>query len=311
MKVLLMGGTGWLGHEIALQLAEAGVDFTILSRGEKREFVGEVDAFPMIYADKKDENAMREVFKTHYTHIIDTVPTVPSITNVHKYADNIEHYIHCSSTGGYAPLPFIPCNETAFYRGFAPNSGWDKKREYDRMVLDYFVNEGFPATVIRPCYITGPGMLPLDNLGGRRKDFIPDIWQGKTLDVPVDGQALLQPIHVQDLATSFLLALANPRVAIGQVYNICLEYALPLNRYLEVNASALGKKVTLNYMSVDDMLAKYHPDIDETGLRFLSTHMCFSIDKAIRDLGYQPHCTPEDAVAETALWAAKVTGLIS
>ena len=32
-----------------------------------------------------------------------------------------------------------------------------------------------------------------------------------------------------------------------------------------------------------------------------------SIDKAVRDLEYKPSCTPEDAIIETALWAAQAT----
>jgi nucleoside-diphosphate-sugar epimerase len=54
------------------------------------------------------------------------------------------------------------------------------------------------------------------------------------------------------------------------------------------------------------MLKKYAGNIHETGLRFLATHMCFTIEKAIRDLGYKPHCTPEEAIAETARWAASL-----
>lgn len=308
MKILLMGGTGWLGHHIARQLAKAGYEFTILTRGQKAQFKDVADEFPTIIADKKDEASMRDVFKTRYTHIIDTVPTVESITWVKKYAMGVEHYIHCSSTGGYAPLPFIPCNETAFYKGFARGTGWDKKRIYDEMVMEMYQKEGFPVTVIRPCYITGPGMLPLDNFGGRREDFIRDIVNEVPLDVPVDGQALLQPIHVYDLASSFVLALTHQR-SIGQIYNICLDHALPLNQYLEVNAAVFGKKPVINYMSVEEMQKKHAGHIDEIGLRFVSTHMCFSIDKAIHDLDYRPHCTPEAAIEETALWAAEITGV--
>ncbi len=310
MKILLMGGTGWLGHHIALQLAKAGADFTILTRGKKSEFIGEVNEFPTIIADKKDENSMREVFQTRYSHIIDTVPTVESITWVKKFAQGCEHYIHCSSTGGYAPLPFVPGNETAPYRGFVLGSGWDRKMLYDQMVMTMFQKEGFPATVIRPCYITGPGMLPLDNLGDRRQDFIPDVYNEVPLDLPNDGQALLQPIHVEDLASSFVLALTRPR-SIGQIYNICLDHAVTLNRYLEITAEVFGKKAIINYVPLEEMVKKYESETNITGLRFLATHMCFTIEKAIRDLDYHPHCSPEDAIKETALWAAKVTGVIS
>ncbi|MBR2373259.1 MAG: NAD(P)-dependent oxidoreductase, partial [Lentisphaeria bacterium] len=233
--------------------------------------------------------------------IIDTVPHVESINLIHRFGgSNLEHYIHCSSTRGYAPLPFIPCDETAPYGGFDSTSGWAQKAKVDNLAMELFGKTGFPATVIRPCYITGGGdLLPLDNLGGRRQDFIPDIMAGKVLDLPEDGQALLQPVHVDDLADSFSLA-AETRVSISQRYNICLSHAVPISRYVQLNAEAIGCKAKINYMSVPDMLEKYKGTIDETWLRFFATHMCFSIEKAKRELGYAPKHTPEETIRETA-----------
>ena len=150
MKILLMGGSGWLGHNIALGLAGEKLDVTILTRGRKRTFSDTVSGFPSIAADKEDEAAMAGVFRTPYTHVIDTVPTEKSIALVHKYAAKLRHYIHCSSTGGYAPLASIPGSETSPYRGFAPGTGWDQKRIVDNLVMALHREQGFPATVIRP-----------------------------------------------------------------------------------------------------------------------------------------------------------------
>ncbi len=308
MKILLFGGSGWLGHNIALNLAAKNYDLTIVTRGKKKTFEKEIADLKVITADKEDEGSMRQIFETPYTHVIDTVPSERSIELVHKYATRMQHYLHCSSTGGYTPLPFIPCNETAFYKGFARGTGWDQKRIVDNQVMQLCREQGFPATVIRPCYITGPGMLPMDNVGGRRTDFIADVIAEKTLDLPNDGRALLQPIHVRDLANSFYLALVHPDAAVGQIYNICLSHAFSLNDYLALTASVFNRKPVINYMTVDAMLAKYGSSINEIGLKFLAEHMCFAIDKAARDLEYKPSCTPEEAVIETALWAAETTG---
>ena len=171
----------------------------------------------------------------------DSVPTEKSIEYIHKYARGMKQYIHCSSTGGYTPLPFIPCDESAPFTGFSLGGGWDAKARYDSIAINLFCKDGFPATVIRPCYITGPGMVPLDNLGDRRTDFIADIINEVPLDLPDNGLALLQPIHADDLAHSFLLA-ADAPCSIGQIYNICQEKAVTLNRYLEINAAAFDKK---------------------------------------------------------------------
>lgn len=307
MKVLVLGGTGWLGRLIAREFADHDYDVTILTRGLKRDFTDDVAGIQRIVADKNDEAAMASVLRGGYTHVIDSVPTEASLELVYKYASSLTHYLHCSSTGGYAPLRTIPANETSPYLGFQ-GKGWNGKRLVDAHALQRFALDGFPATVIRPCYITGPGKLPLDNLGGRREDFIRDIIEERPLDLPDNGLSLLQPIHVSELARSFRLAAERPRISIGQIYNICLDHAFTLNRYLEITAAAFGKKPNINYMSVDDILAKYGSSVDETGLRFLATHMCFDISKARRDLGFEPRMTPEEAVVETALWAAREQG---
>jgi len=304
MRVIVLGGTGWVGHNVARVFHAAGHDVTICSRGQKDTYLAELPKeIPTVRADKNDAADMERIFRESYDVVIDTVPTETSIDNVAKHARRLKRYLHCSSTGGYAPLPFVPADETVPYDHFM--GGWKHKGIVDAKVMGLWHGAGFPATVLRPCYITGPGMLPLDNLGGRREDFIADILAGATLDLPNDGQALLQPIHVLDLADAFLLAAEEPR-SIGQIYNICLEKSVTLTRYLEITAATLDREVVINYVNVDEMVKKYGDSISEIGLRFLATHMCYDISKAHDQLGYVPHCTTEEAIEETARWAANL-----
>ena len=75
MKILLFGGSGWLGHHIALELAAKNYDLTIVTRGRKQTFMKEVADLRSLTADKTDEAAMKQIFETAYTyqsHIFDT-----------------------------------------------------------------------------------------------------------------------------------------------------------------------------------------------------------------------------------------------
>ena len=92
--------------------------------------------------------------------------------------------------------------------------------------------------------------------------------------------------------------------------DICLAHALPIKDYVALNAEAVGCKAKINFMSVPDMLAKYGSSIDEIWLRFFATHMCFSIEKARRDLGYEPKHTPEETIRETARLTALKCGAV-
>ena len=300
-KVIVFGGSGWMGHNIVLDLVKHGYDVTICARGQKSKYLERVKDVRTIFGDKKNEEFVKNLFEAEdFDYIIDGVPTMESIANIYRYAKNYKQYIHCSSTGGYAPLPFLPCDETAPYGGFKSTSGWAAKAKYDNEVMRLYKENGFPATVIRPCYITGGGdYVPLDNFGGRRPDFIADILAEKTLDLPDNGLALLQPIHVEDLAVSFRLAIEHP-ISIGQIYNITLDSAVTIKRYIELNAEALGKKANINFVPLEEMCQKYKNEIDETWLRFFATHMCFTNEKARRELEYKAAHTTEETIIGTA-----------
>lgn len=308
MNVLVIGGTGWVGHNIVKVFCKAGYDVTIMSRGKKSTFaehiLPEVDT---VIGDKNNVNDMKRIFKKQYDIVIDSFPREAGVENIVQFSGKITHYLHCSSTGGYAPLSAIPGDETMPYDSYL--GGWKVKDIMDTRVLELFRATGFPATVIRPSYITGPGMVPIDNLGGRREDFLADIINEKEIDLPNYGQALLHPVHVEDLAQFFLLAVQNPRSK-GEIYNASLEKAVTITDYVKINAEAFNKTPKINYLSIEEMLEKY-PDISETGLRFFAEHMCYDISKAKTQLNYVPHCTTQEAIVENALWVAEKLRLIS
>ena len=304
MKVLVLGGSGWLGHHIAKQFHAAGAAVTIASRGVKTAFLEECAALPRVCVDKKSDDAMRELLKEEFDVIVDSVPAPETILAVARHAKNLKRYLHCSSTGGYAPLPFLPCDETAPYAGFPCGGGWKLKAEVDQLVMRLFMEQGFPATVIRPCYITGPGALPLDNLGGRRADFLADLAAERELDLPDNGLALLQPVHVEDLAAAFVCAANSPQAA-GQIYNICCDHALTIADYVRLNARALGHEAHLCFVDLETMLRKYAGVCSEVGLRFFATHMCFTNAKARAQLNWRPRYSTVAAIEETARWGVR------
>lgn len=301
MKVIVFGGTGYLGGEIVRDLVAHNYDVTACSRG-KRGMERPVDGAKYIVADKSNEEDMRKIFMEQYDIVIDSIPKMKTIEYVFKYARRLKHYLHCSSVALYTPLPYIPCDENAPYEGtLFPNGS--EKIDTDRECMRLFHEKGFPATSIRSAYICSPGCYPLDNIGDRRKDFALDIASGAPLDVVNDGQALIQPIHVFDLATSFRLAMENREKAVGECYNIAQEKAVTLDRYFTIMGETFGKKLLLNHLSVPEMKAKYGDKVDEFWMRFHAMHMCFTMEKARRDLGYKPHQTTEEVIENTILWA--------
>jgi nucleoside-diphosphate-sugar epimerase len=302
MKCLVIGGTGWLGHHVAMALRRAGHEVVAASRGRNGAFSDALPAdVPRIEGDKTDVRVIGEWLTSPVDIVIDSLPQTQSIRCLAAHHNKFAHYIHCSSTGGYAPLPYVPGDEAMPYDHFM--GGWRQKAEVDELALTLGRQHGFAATVIRPTYITGPGLMPLDNFGGRDPAFLARLQKGDPIILPGDGQALLQPVHVEDLAQSFRLAAEHRQQASGQIYIVSQPHAITLQQYVTLNAQAMGVSAKIQCVPVAQILAQHGVAISERGLHFLATHMCFSIARVQRDLGFMPRYGPQSAIAETVQWA--------
>lgn len=304
MKVIVFGGTGWVGHNIAIYCDKAGYEVTVCSRGKKTDYNANIPAgVRIIQGDKRDDARMAEIFQEAYDIVIDSVPDDGKVMdNILKYGRGLKRYLHCSSVMSYAPLPFVPGDETMPFDEYMVYGR--TKKIVDSRAIDLCRQGKLQATVIRPSYITGAGRFPIDNCGGRREDFIGDILAGKTLDLPNDGMALLHPVHAKDVAHSFLLALQHP-ASVGQIYNLCGDKALTITRYLEITAAALDRKIDINYLPLEEMAHKYKDKVDRAGLCFFAEHMCYDITKARTELEYVPQYSTAEAIEETVRWVTE------
>ena len=310
MKVLMISGTGWVGSHIASECVKEGHELTVLSRGPSK-----YPAMPKnvkhVCVDRSDEIAFRgELEKIETEIVIDVIPGYFGAENTQLVVDafrgRIRQYLHCGSTGVYTPLQYVPGDEEHPCEPL-PELGdaFIRKLKADQVVLNA-VKTGFPATVLRPTCIMGAGMLPMDSWGGRAVRFLPNILAGKVLEVAGEGKTLLQLVDVRDLAKAFVLCIGKAGI-IGPLYNISGRRAVTFNGYLAVIGAILGKQAQVEYITADELIRRHGQDSDMSvsDFRFLCEHMCFSIEKARRELGYEPSFTLEDTMKDTLAWALK------
>ena len=303
MRVLVLGGTGWVGHHIASQLLEAGHTVVIGCRGKTQRFAPPATA-QRVLVDKGNPDTFRAAQVGDVEVVIDTVPTPDSVHNVFEaFAGRIRHYIHCSSTGVYVPLQRVPATEEHPWRE-STGENFMQKVQVDALALELHVRHGFPVTVLRPSNIVGPGMIPLDIWGARRAGYWRRLHRSLPVVVPGDGATLLQPCHVKDVAKAFVLASGQPQ-SVGGVFNISAAYSITLDQYVDASKKVLGSASPVTHMPTAD-LCRAHPDaegmLDKDGLRFLCQHMCFDISRARTELGYIPAFTPEQGIQDSIAW---------
>lgn len=299
MKALIVGGTRFLGAAIARELLRHDCEVTLLHRGqtpgdlppEIRHLLGDARNRVLV------EQHLRE---GHYDAVVDTI----------LQADDLEWFlpllqlhagqlVHCGSTGVYAPADSVPSRETDPTPCPPELGGFGAKLAQDKVLLDFHERTGFRVCSLRVSNVIGAGDVPLDLWGARNPAYFQRLANHEPIWIPNDGRALVQPVHVDDLARGFRAAIESENSA-GQIYNLSSDRAITLSGYVHLAAELLGSQSAFRFASMDEILAT--GKANEAGLRFLCEHMCIDSGKARRELGYEPRIGLRQSLSENLKW---------
>jgi nucleoside-diphosphate-sugar epimerase len=86
--------------------------------------------------------------------------------------------------------------------------GFDRTRRSD-----------FPATLIHPGHIVGPGWKPLNPAGRFDPQVFSVLAQGKELALPNLGMETVHHVHADDAAQAFMAAISHRSVALGEAFH--------------------------------------------------------------------------------------------
>ncbi|MHB9146691.1 MAG: complex I NDUFA9 subunit family protein [Symbiobacteriia bacterium] len=219
-RVLVAGGTGFIGSHIARRLAAEGYQVTALSR----RVAGAVKDIPLARGDVRDPGSLAAAL--HGIRVL--VIAVQFRTAPVEQPRRGHTYL---ATDGQGTVNLVAAAKQAGVRRFIYISGagtregqtapWFKaKLMAERAVRD----SGIPFTIFRPSWVYGPEDKSLNRFVGfaRLLPFVPVIGSGRT---PV------QPLHVDDLAEAVALALKTP-AALGQTYDIGGPAALTMDEII-------------------------------------------------------------------------------
>jgi len=100
MRTLILGGTAWLGREIAEQLVARGEDVTCLARGESGAVPPGVTS---VRTDRRESGAYDSVKGSDWDEIIELTYEADLVTGaLEALADNTQHWTLVSSVSVYA-----------------------------------------------------------------------------------------------------------------------------------------------------------------------------------------------------------------
>lgn len=238
-RTLILGGTGWLGREIAEQLVAHGEDVTCLARGESGAVPGGVS---FIRSDRRTPGAYDLVAGAAWDEIIELAYEPDLVAGaLGALADSTQHWTLVSSVSVYASNAEPGADEDAvLVETFDLDDYAQAKVAAERVTTEAM---GDRLLIARPGLIAGPGD-PSDRLGywvsrlalaGNEAVLLPEI-----------RDRFVQFIDVRDLA-AWLIAAGNR--GLTGIYN-AVGSERDLSTVLLAAAQVAGH--TGNLISVDD-----------------------------------------------------------
>ncbi|KXZ51721.1 hypothetical protein GPECTOR_11g169 [Gonium pectorale] len=285
-KILMMGGTRFIGLYLARQLVEAGHEVTLFTRGKKKVAYEIPDDTPGSFAqfsrsikhiqgDRMDfpeveRKLAREGFQVVYD--INGREAVEAEPVLKGTKSTLEQYIYCSSAGVYLKNDMMPHREED---AVDPKSRHKGKLDTEELLRKSGVN----FTSIRPVYIYGPL-----NYNPVEEWFFHRLKAGRPIPLG----------HVKDLATAFVKVLGNKKAA-RQIYNISGERFVTFDGIAKACAKAMGvpepELIHYNAKEYDFGKDKAFPMRDQ--------HFFTSVDKAMAELDWQPEFSLLDGLKDS------------
>jgi 2'-hydroxyisoflavone reductase len=258
LKILVFGGTGFIGPALVEYARARGHTLTLFNRGKTN-----TDLFPEVERLKgnrdpdKDEGLQALQGNRKWDVVIDDTGYYPrhvaAAANMLK--DRVAHYIFVSSISAYARLDQVGMDETAELATVPdPNvETMGKDGEFYgglKVLCEKAAEKAFPGatTIVRPGYIVGPG-----DRTDRFTYWPVRFARGGDVLVPGTPEDPLQVIDVRDLS-QWLVRLAESRT-LG-TFNACgPEKKLEWGTTLAACEKAAGKKAKLHWLTVEKMAA--------------------------------------------------------
>ncbi|WP_274651044.1 NAD-dependent epimerase/dehydratase family protein [Paenibacillus humicola] len=308
MRYVIIGGSGHVGTYMIPQLVRLGHEVINVSRGAREPYRPDAAWTDVrhVSADRTAEEADgtfgRKIAALQPDVVIDMICFKPesAALMVEALHGEVQHYISCGTIWVHGPSVSVPTTEEAPRRPFGEYG--ILKAEIEGFLLDRARRKGFPATVLHPGHIVGPGWAPLNPAGHFNPQVFSRLAKGEEVDIPNFGLETIHHVHAEDVAQAFVKASQCWSAAVGESFHVVSPAALTLRGYAEAVASWFGREANMRFEPFESLKDK----LSEQEARSVWDHIAHSpncsIGKARRLFGYEPRYSSLEAVRESLDW---------
>ena len=308
MKTVVIGGTGHVGTYLVPRLVALGHEVVCISRGKREPYQphGAWKAVRQIARDRPAADAAGDfgakVAALEPDVVIDMICfTLDSARQlVQALRGKVRHFLHTGTVWVHGPSVEVPTTEEQ------PRTPFGDYGIQKAAIEDYLLGEarrnGFPATIVHPGHIVGPGWAPLNPAGHFNPAVFSLIARGDELALPNLGMETVHHVHADDVAQIFVQALAYRSTSVGESFHAVSPAALTLRGYAEAVYGWFGHGPRLCYLPWEEWRQTVSPEEAQATWDHIAHSPNCSIAKAQRLIDYRPRYSSLQAVHEALDW---------
>jgi nucleoside-diphosphate-sugar epimerase len=317
MRIVVLGGTGFLGASIVQRLVARGYLVSIFHRGLTRPSLP--DSVEYILGNRYNLPNYSEQFRSFAPEVIvDAIAATRQQTHtlMHLFRGIARRVIVLSSGDVYfandivhrkalGPIQPTPLAETAPlrttqypYRGTSiPASAWADTEHYEKIDVEELALSDpiLPATILRLPMLYGPGAY--DAAKRRFFAYLKRIDDGREVILLNNAMAQWRAPwgYTENVAEAVTLAIENDTAA-GQIYNVCQEGRPTIADWIR----ELG--IVTNWPGRVLITSMHCPPPDMSSQLNLAQDLDLDSTRIRADLGYREVVDTTEALARTVNW---------
>lgn len=320
MKVLVTGGTGFTGSHVTRRMLDRGHEVVVLDhqRGLFDEEFTKRGA-RILYGSVTDEKALNEALEgvevVHHlaaafrkVNMADRVYSEVNQGGMRKLLEAAERkgvrkVVYCSTQGVHGNIENPPGDENS---PIHPADYYQFSKHQGELVAKEFMGRGMDITILRPTALYGPGDP------GRFLMMYKWVWRG-IFPFFGDGKVFYHPVYVENFVDAHELA-AEKAEAKGQTYIIGDARYYYIKDIVGMIAEVMGKRCRFLHLPFMPMYAvsavveflykplPWDPPLFRRRADWYRQNRAFKIEKARRELGYEPKVGLREGLKVTGDW---------
>lgn len=300
MRVLFIGGSGFISTAVSRQAVAKGFELYVLNRGlNPVQLAGSHHLTADIHKPEEMRTALQDM---EFDVVVDWLAYKPDDIerDLALFRSRVGQFVFISSASAYQkpPTHYLISESTPLF-----NPYWQYSRNKiacEERLMRAYREEGFPVTIVRPSLTYDPN-FPIAIGGWGCYTLADRLKKGLPIIVHGDGSSLWVVTHADDFGRGFLGLLGNPQT-LGHAFHITSDEVLTWDQIYRTIAGALGVEANIVHIP-SDFIARVAPQLSGSLLGDKTWSVVFDNSKIKTFVpGFQASVPFRDGILRTLAW---------